>query len=153
MSLHGPVPCCWFQSLDPAEDFNFTTGIHTEPRRFLECVEDNLLTQLVCEPAGDGVPLDLLLVSREGLVCDVKVRGHLRHSNHELKDFSILGRVRRGFSRTATLDFQRADFGLLRRRVGGVPQEAVLKGKGAQEGWMLLRREILKAQEQAVPTC
>ena len=34
-----------------------------------------------------------------------------------------------------------------------VPWELLLKGKGGQEGWMLLKMGILKAQEQAVPKC
>ena len=56
-------------------------------------------------------------------------------------------------SRTAVLDFWRADFGLFRRRVDRVPWEAVLKGKGVQEGWTFFKKEILKAQEQAIPMC
>ncbi|KAK4824255.1 hypothetical protein QYF61_012521 [Mycteria americana] len=47
----------------------------------------------------------------------------------------------------------RADFGLFRRLVDRVPWEAVLKGKGVQEGWTFFKKEILKAQEQAVPMC
>ena len=68
-------------------------------------------------------------------------------------ELSILGDVRRGVSKTATLDFRRADFGLFRRLVDRVPWEAVLKGKGVQEGWTFFKKEILRAQEQAVPMC
>ena len=61
-----------------------------------------------------------------------------------------MGVVRRVVSRTATLDFWRADFGLLRRLVDRVSWEAVLKGKGVQEGWTFFKKETLKAQEQAI---
>ena len=50
-------------------------------------------------------------------------------------DFAILVEPRRGVSRTATLDFQRADFNLLRTMVERFPWEAVLEGMGAQEDW------------------
>ncbi|GAB0203785.1 hypothetical protein GRJ2_002844100 [Grus japonensis] len=116
-------------------------------------MEDNFLTQLVSEPTREGAPLDLLFANREGLVGDVMIGGHLGHRDHEMIEFLILGEVKRVASRTATLDFWRADFGLLRRLVGRVPWEAVLKGKGVQEGWTLVQKEILKAQEQAVPMC
>ena len=43
---------------------------------------------------------------------DVMVGGRLGHRDHEMIKFSILGALRRGVSRTATLDFWRADFGL-----------------------------------------
>ncbi|KFQ22405.1 hypothetical protein N332_14875, partial [Mesitornis unicolor] len=52
-----------------------------------------------------------------------------------------------------TLDFWRTDFGLFRDLVGRVPWEAVLKGKGVQEGWILFKKEILKAQDEVVPVC
>ncbi|KAK4825828.1 LOW QUALITY PROTEIN: hypothetical protein QYF61_002951 [Mycteria americana] len=57
----------------------------------------------------------------------------------------------KGVSRTATLDFWRADLGLFRGLVDRVPWEAVLKGKGVQEGWTFFKKEIVKAQEQAIP--
>ena len=81
------------------------------------------------------------------------VGDHLGHSNHEMVEFLILGELRRGVSRTATLDSRRAAFGLFRRLVERVPWEAVLKGKGVQEGWTFSKKEILQAQEQAIPMC
>ncbi|KAK4819410.1 hypothetical protein QYF61_003681 [Mycteria americana] len=68
-------------------------------------------------------------------------------------EFLIRGEAAREVSKTATLDFRRADFGLFRRLVERVPWEAALTGKGVQEGWTFFKEEILKAQEQAVPRC
>jgi len=70
------------------------------------------------------------------------VAGHLGHINHNTIEFSILGEVRRRGSRTATLDIWRADFGPFRRLVDRVPWEAVLRGKGVQEGWTFFKKEI-----------
>ncbi|KAK4829461.1 hypothetical protein QYF61_004679 [Mycteria americana] len=97
------------------------TAERKQSRRFLECVEDNFLTQLVSEPTREGTLLDLLFVNREGLVGDVMVGGRLGHSDHKMIEFLVLGEVRRGVSRTATLDFRRADFGLFRRLVDKSP--------------------------------
>ncbi|KAK4813363.1 hypothetical protein QYF61_003562 [Mycteria americana] len=74
-------------------------------------------------------------------------------SDHEMTEFLICGEAARGVSKTATLDFRRADFGLFRRLVERVPWEAALMGKGVQEGWTFFREEVLKAQDQAVPRC
>jgi len=79
----------------------------------------------------------------------VKVGNCLGQNSHEIVEFSILGDVRRVTSKTAI--FQRADFDLFRTLVAQVPWESLLKGKGVQEAWMLLKMEILKAQKQAVP--
>ncbi|PKU45296.1 rna-directed dna polymerase from mobile element jockey-like [Limosa lapponica baueri] len=139
-------------------DFNFpdicwryNTAEREQSRRFLERVEDNFITQLVSEPTRESTLLDLLLVNREGLVGDVKVQGCLGQSDHEIIEFSILAEARQGASRTATLDFQKADFGLLRSMVASVPWETVLKAKGAQEGWSYFKEELSKAQEKAIP--
>ena len=37
--------------------------------------------------------------------------------------------------------------------VGRVPWDSVLKGNGVQEGWLLLKKEVLKAQEQVIFLC
>ncbi|PKU36680.1 adaptin ear-binding coat-associated protein 1 [Limosa lapponica baueri] len=93
-------------------DFNFpdicwkyNTAEKEQSRRFLECVEDNFLTQLVSEPTRESTLMDLLLVNREGLMGDVKVQGRLGQSDHDIIELSILAEARQGASRTATLDF------------------------------------------------
>ncbi|KAK4819016.1 LOW QUALITY PROTEIN: hypothetical protein QYF61_024132 [Mycteria americana] len=131
--------------------WKYNTAERKQSRRFLERVADNFLTQLVSEPPGEGALLDLLSTNREGLVSHVMVGGCLGQSDHEMIEFLIRGEAARGVSRTATLDFQRADFSLFRRLVERVPWEAALKGKGVQEGWTFFKEEVLKAQEQAVP--
>lgn len=52
-------------------------------------MEDNLLRQLVREPAGGGALVDLLFVNR-GLVGDVVVGGSLGRRNHKMSEFSIV---------------------------------------------------------------
>ena len=56
--------------------WKYNTSEMKQSRRFLECVEDNFLTQLVREPTREATPLDLF-VNREGLVGDVMVGGLL----------------------------------------------------------------------------
>jgi len=64
--------------------WKYNTAERKQPRRFLEYVADNFLTQLVSEPTRGGASLDLLFTNREGLVGDVVVRGHLGLSNREM---------------------------------------------------------------------
>ncbi|PKU36060.1 adaptin ear-binding coat-associated protein 1 [Limosa lapponica baueri] len=139
-------------------DFNppDTSWVHNtaekeESRRFLECVGDNFLTQLVREPTREGALQDLLFVNRERLMGDVMVGGHLGYSDQEMIEFLIFREARRGVSRTAIMDFWRAHFGLFKSLLDRVPWEAALKGKGVQEGWMFFREEVLKVQQQAIP--
>jgi len=76
------------------------------------------------------------------------IRGHLGIRDHEMTEFLV-----RGASKTTSMDFRRADFGLFRMLFERVPWERVLKGKGVQTGCTFFTEEVLKAQEQAVPMC
>jgi len=49
------------------------------------------------------------------------------------------------------LDFWRADFELFKRLVERVPWGSVLESKGVQDGCFFFKKEVLKAQEQAIP--
>ena len=40
---------------------------------------------------------------------------------------------------------------MFRTLVERVPWDSVLKGKELQEGWLLFKKEVLKAWEQAIP--
>ena len=71
---------------------------------------------------------------------DVEVGSCLGQSGHKMVKLCILGEVRRKGSKTATLDYQRVDFEVFRTLVGRVPWDSVLKGKGVQEGWLLLKK-------------
>jgi len=65
----------------------------------------------------------------------------------------VCGEIKRGASKITTMGFRRADFGLFRTLVEGIPWERVLKGKGVQACWTFFKEEVLKAQEQSVPMC
>jgi len=56
------------------------------------------------------------------------------------------------WSKLATLDFRRADFGLLRDLLGRIPWDKALEGIGAQESCSVFKDHLLQSQEQCVPT-
>lgn len=59
---------------------------------------------------------------------NVQLKSSCSCSDHEMVKLKILRAVRRVHSKLATPDFRRADFGLFRDLLGGVPQDADLKG-------------------------
>ncbi|GAB0184386.1 hypothetical protein GRJ2_000903900 [Grus japonensis] len=88
------------------------TAGHKQSRRFLECIDDNFLLQVIEYPTSRGAMLDLVLTNKEGLVENVKLKNSLGCSDHEMVEFQMLRTVRRVHSKLTTLDFRRADFGL-----------------------------------------
>lgn len=85
--------------------WELNTAEKRHSRKFLGCVEDNFLSQLVSEPTKGGTMLDLLFANRDGLVGDVVVGDCLEHSDHEIIEFLIFGEIRRNINKTFTLDF------------------------------------------------
>ena len=128
------------------------TAGHKQSGRFLECVDDNFLLQVVEEPTRRGAMLDLVLTNKEGLVGNVKLKGSLGCSDHEMVEFKILRALRRAHSKLTTLDLRRADFGLFRDLLGRVPWDKALEGRGAQESWVIFKDHLLQAQERCIPT-
>ncbi|GAB0206950.1 hypothetical protein GRJ2_003160600 [Grus japonensis] len=118
---------------------------HKQSRRFLECVDDNFLLQVIEEPTRRGAMLDLVLTNKEGLVGDVKLKGSLGCSDHEMVEFGILRAARRACSKLTTLDFRRADFGLFRDLLGRIPWDKALEGRGAQDSWLIFKGHLLQA--------
>ncbi|GAB0203625.1 hypothetical protein GRJ2_002828100 [Grus japonensis] len=99
-----------------------------------------------------GAMMDLVLTNKEGLVGDVKLKGSLGCSDHEMVEFKILRAARRAHSKLTTLDFKRADFGLFRNLLGRLPWDTALEGRGAQDSWLVFKGHLLQAQEQCMPT-
>ncbi|GAB0181809.1 hypothetical protein GRJ2_000646200 [Grus japonensis] len=123
-----------------------------QSRKFLECVDDNFLLQVTEEPTRRGAMLDIILTNKEGLVEDVKLKGSLGCSDHEMVEFRILRAARRAHSKLTTLDFSRTDFGLFRDLLGRVPWDKALEGRGAQDSWLIFKGHLLQAQERCIPT-
>ncbi|GAB0188934.1 mitochondrial enolase superfamily member 1 [Grus japonensis] len=96
--------------------------------------------------------LDLILANKEGLVGDVKLKGSLGCSDHEMVEFRILRAVRRAHSKLTTLGFRRADFGLFRDLLDRIPWDKALEGRGAQDSWLIFKGHLLQAQERCIPT-
>ncbi|GAB0180745.1 hypothetical protein GRJ2_000539800 [Grus japonensis] len=99
-----------------------------------------------------GAMLDLVLTDKKRLVGNVKLKGSLGCSDHEMVEFKILRAARRVHSKLTTLDFRRADFGFFRDLLGRIPWDKVLEGRGAQDSWLISKGHLLQAQEQCIPT-
>jgi len=127
------------------------TARHKLSRCFLQCIDDNFLTQVVEKPTRRGVLLDLVLTKEEGLDGNVRVRESLGCSDRDMVEFRILQGRSRAESRIVTLDFRRADFVLFGDLLGRIPWVRALKGKGVQDGWSVLKYCFLQAQYWCIP--
>lgn len=75
-------------------------------------------------------------MDKEELVGGVIAWAYLGHSDHKMREFVIVREVRNGISRTAALDFWKADFDLLTTLL-----------KSTLGDWTFSKKKILKMQE------
>lgn len=90
---------------------------------------------------------DLILTNMDGLVGNMKVKGSCSYCDHEMVHFCIQRTVRMEHSKLISLDLLRADFDLFRGLLGRMPCNKALKGRGAQESWLILKDHLCKTQE------
>jgi len=107
--------------------------------------------QVVEEATRKGALLDLVLTNKEGLLKDVKFGGRLGCSDHEMVEFRIQRGGSKAISRIKTLDLRRANFGLFKELLGGIPWDRALEGRGVKVCWSLFKRLFLHAQEWCIP--
>lgn len=119
--------------------------------KFLSSLADNFICQKVEKKTRGSAILDLILTNKEEMVEEVRVAGTLGCSDHAIIEFYITKGGRPEKTQTSRLDFRRADFDGLRRRVGSIHWLEVLKDRNVQEGWEILQSEILEAQSSTIP--
>lgn len=77
--------------------------------------------------------------------------GSLGCSDHETVEFRILHEGNKAVSRTTTLNFRRANFGLLKDLLGGIPRVKALEEKGVEESWLIFKHQFLQTQDLYIP--
>lgn len=82
---------------------------------------------------------------------NVKVKGSLGCSKHDILQFSVLKEVSNGKRGITSLEFRKY-FRLFRNVLYGIPQKTALQGKVAQDRWLVLMGPFFSAHEQAILT-
>lgn len=104
-----------------------TTAGYKQSKTLQEYVDDNFLLGVIEEPTRRGAMLDLVLTNKKGLMGNVKLKGSLGCSDHEMVEFENLrAAARRMHNKLTALDFRRADFGLFGDLLGRVSWDKAL---------------------------
>jgi len=142
------------------EDFNrpdigwkSSTASCRQSRRFLECIEDNFLSQIIdTSTRGDAI-LDLMVTSASELISDTKAGDSLVCSDHALMEFTVLRDVGKVRSIVRILNFRKDNFHLSKELVRRTPWETVLGDGTAEQSWQIFKDTFHRVQEHSVPRC
>jgi len=125
------------QALIHMGDFNHTlkstgeTAGRKQSRRFFECIDSNFPIQ-VREPIRRDALLGLILAN-EGVVGNVKAKGSLGCSDHEMVEIRILRAGRKVKSKLTILDSRGVDFGLFEHLLWRVLWDKALEKRGPKK--------------------
>jgi len=92
-----------------------------QSKKFLECVKDNFLSQVIDSPTRGDVILDLLVTNARELMGDVKFEGSLGCSDHSLVEFAVLRDMGQMKSTVRRLNLKKAKFQLFKLLVNRTP--------------------------------
>jgi len=124
-----------------------------QSRRFLECTEDNFLSELIDTPTRGDAILDLMLANASESISYIKTRSSLGCSDHALVEFTVLRDTGKARSIFRTLNIRKASFQLIKESVSRTPWQMVLRYRGTEQSWQILKNAFHRAQELSVPRC
>jgi len=116
--------------------------------KFLECIEDCFLTQMLDMPTRNEALLDLPLTNQEKLLYNISVSNSLGCCDHNIVEPRILLISLKISSKTKVLYFQKADFSSRRAQLGGIPWETSMEDKEVNTIWHFFKNAFLEPQKQ-----
>lgn len=94
--------------------------------------------------------LDLMGISADELILNVKIGGSLGCSDHALVKFAVLRDMGQAKNKVRPLNFRKADFQLFKEIVSETHWETSLRDKGVEQRWQSFKEVLLRVQELAV---
>lgn len=82
-----------------------SAAARTSSIKFLECIEDCFLTQMLDVPTRNEALLELLLTNQEKVLCNISVNDSLGCSDHNIVEFGILLSILKASAKEKVLDF------------------------------------------------
>jgi len=143
------------------KDINWIDGTtsnsdNSPSKWFMECIENNFLTQHVTESTRfrtgqESSLLDLILTSDESLVSGLQYTDPIGKSDHVCLSFE----VRRGDVDQNTgkkgRNYYKGDYSALKKDIAAVDWEEVLTNMDVEEAWNLFQRELTSSIGKHIP--
>ncbi len=147
-------------------DFNYKeinceedTGKGTEQEKFLECIQQNLLTQHVREATrfrGDDTPsrVDLIFASEEDMIKDIEYKSPLGRSDHKTIVFKINIDITREWKEETKWLYKKANISEMKKEIEEIDWENELKVKERSMDEILeaFSRILNTVMEKHIPT-
>ena len=133
-------------------DWNANAGPQTsngDCQMFIDCLEENFLTQHVLVPTRESSILDLIISRDPDLVSNVQIIEKLAKSDHNMLTCTIHVDTSTVAESRIRFDYNKADFEGFRRELNEVDWDTLLNGD-THDCWMKIKMKIQKLEKAYV---
>ena len=123
-----------------------------QDERFLNCINNNFLTQHILEPTRGKNILDLVITSDEHLVDTVNVGQNFGTSDHQIITFDL--KLTGNMENTQGQDkknFFKGDYDQARKMIATMDLEGMIRGKDADVSWKVFTECMSRVVESTIP--
>jgi hypothetical protein len=139
-------------------DFNFpeldwgTPEVIDPGHPFIECINNNFLTQVVTEPTRGRNYLDLVLSSEEGFIENITVRESLEASDHQMISFELICTTPVQKRKTKNYCYFKANYDNIREYATSLNwNKRMLEQTDVDIIWTQLKSDILDIRNKFIP--
>ena len=125
-------------------------GATAETSRFLECLEENFVTQHVTEPTRSKAVLDLVMTRDPDLISSLNVIEPLGGSDHNMVTFVIHHQGEIAVNSKEVREYAKADYDKIRGELASMDWDELLVGT-ADECWYCFKEVILDLERRYIP--
>ena len=123
-----------------------------EGRLFMECCQDNFLTQFVEKPTRGKNILDLVLANQDS-VKELQIGETLSNSDHNIIRFSLEGPNKFIKSNKAKIpDFKKGDYESFRKKLESINWNIEFKNKNGHQMWERFKSILSDIQNSCIPS-
>jgi len=125
-------------------------GATAETHRFLDCLDDNFVTQHVIEPTRYEAVLDLVMTRDPDLIGTVSVMEPLADSDHNMLTFVIHHQLEIANNVKEVREYSKANYDKIRSELADIDWDELLVGS-ADECWYCFKDVLLDLERRYVP--
>jgi hypothetical protein len=123
-----------------------------QDEKFLNCINNNFLTQHITKPTRGNNILDLVITSDEQLVEKVIVGQNFGTSDHQTVtfDLKLIGKIE-NTQRHDRKNYFKGNYDLAKKMIGAMDLKGMIQGKDAEESWKVFMDCMSGVIESTIP--
>ena len=120
-------------------------------KKFLDCVHDNFLEQMVHFPTRGGNYLDLVLTNRNSIISNMHSLARLGSSDHESVSFDLDINVHSSSNNKETYNYRKGDYDKFRLLLSEIDWDSKFRDKSCTEMWETFKSDVDRLQKDCIP--